>query len=105
MWMRKPTPVTTRSMTKESWSRENAKSTLKSPERSQLTTNSVCGSAREENCETIHKAMANAAPQKVSATAATAPREKRLPKNPLRAAPAKGSKGISQRYRFGGVIV
>jgi hypothetical protein len=41
--------------------------------------------------------MANAPPQKVSATIVTARREERRPKKPLIAAPISGSIGISQR--------
>ena len=48
--------------------------------------------------------MANAAPQKASATAATACREKRLPKKPLMAAPMSGNIGISQRCRLGVIV-
>ena len=46
-------------------------------------------------------AIANAAPQKPSATPAITCREKRFPKRPLIAAPMRGSIGISQRCRFG----
>ncbi len=106
MWIKKPTPVTTSSMMSESWSSENEKSTVKSPERNHGATRSMCGIVgREVNRAAIHNPMRNAAPQKLSATAATVCREKRFPKNPLMAAPARGNSGISQRYRFGGVIV
>src|SRR5438309_4493084 len=103
--MRNPTPVTTNSMASESWSSENEYSTLKFPERNHVSgCGSTYGSDKEENWLAIHNDMKNAAPQKISAAAATPRRENRLPMTPLIAAPARGSSGMIQRCRLGVIV-
>ncbi len=113
--MRKPTPVTTSSMTSESWSRTRLKSTWKAADgdpgtgqgfderqrhgRDQTAARTACGSGNAGGDEGVQNQKRTSPAARAMPMVVTSHLGRREPRIPLSRNPAKGSSGISQRWR------
>jgi len=102
MWMRKPTPVTIRSITRVSGSRRKAKSARNVEVAIQGNgSRSTYGVVREPKLNAMFVTMVRGAAVNSRAMVVTRALGKRRPSSPFSRKPMNGSTGINHRWREG----